>query len=144
MKYLLLFLLCTSCSVKVPSSVPSPTNDVPSVVIAGLDAYRTKGLKPAYAIWGNGTLEFDQAAKDAVIAGLAQVELTYGKMSGYNIVKTVVIGSAVQRVYIVLLYERGPVFAYMDCYKSGEKWLVTDLLFHTKANAVFPPGLLGG
>ena len=123
--------------------VPNPTNDVPPVVIAGLDAYRAKGLKPAYAIWSNGALEFDRASKEAVIAGLTQIELIYGKMIDYNVVKTIVIGSAVQRVYIVLLYERGPVFAYMDCYKTGDKWIVTDLMFHTKANAVFPAKLLG-
>jgi hypothetical protein len=140
MKYILLILLCASCSVKSPA----PPTEPPSVVLAGLDAYQAKGLKPAYEVWSKGTLENDEASRNAVMSGLAHVELTYGKMSGYNIVKTVPISSAVQRVYVVLLYERGPVFGFMDCYKAGEKWLVTDLLFHTKANAVFPPQLLGG
>jgi len=114
------------------------------VVVAGLNAYRTNGLKAAYEIWSKGTLENDKASRDAAISGLTQVEAAYGKMSGYDMVKTVPIGSAVKRIYLVLLYEKGPVYAYIECYKTGDKWLVTDLMFHTKANAVFPTSLLGG
>jgi len=119
-------------------------NDVPPVVIAGLDTYRTNGLQSAYEIWSKGTLESDKASRNMVLTGLSQVESAYGKMIGYDIVKTVPIGSVVRRVYLVVHYEKGPVYAYMDCYKADEKWLVTDLLFHTKANLVFPPALLGG
>jgi hypothetical protein len=140
MKHILLILLCSACLVQTMQAA----NDVPPVVQAGLDAYRTNGLQSAYGIWSKGTLENDKASRDMVLTGLNQVESAYGKMIGYDIVKTVPIGSVVKRVYLVVHYEKGPVFAYMDCYKAEEKWLVTDLFFHTKANLVFPPGLLGG
>lgn len=139
--YLIVALLCTFGLAHIAKMLAGKT---PPVVIAGLDAYQTNSLKSAYGIWSKGSLENDKASKDTILTGLVQVEFLYGKMLGYDIVKTVPIGSVVKRVYLVVHYEKGPVYAYMECYKSDEKWLVTDLMFHTKANVVFPPGLLGG
>ncbi len=132
------------CALSLAQMARAAADEPPPVVIAGLDAYRTNGLKGAYEIWSKGSLENDKGSRDMVLTGLGQVESAYGKMTGYDIVKTVPIGSVVKRVYLVVHYERGPVYAYMDCYNTAEKWLVTDLLFHTKANLVFPPKLLGG
>jgi hypothetical protein len=113
-------------------------------VIAGLKAYETNSARAAFDVWCKGSLEGDKASRDVVINALTQTEGYYGKMKGHEILKTVRIGSAVRRTYLVLLYERGPAYAYIECYRAGEKWLVTDLLFNTKANLVFPPSLLGG
>ena len=89
-------------------------------------------------------MENDKASRQAVIGGLTQMEGFYGKMKDYDLLKAVKIGSSVRRTYVVLLYERGPAYAYVECYKAGEKWIVTDMMFNSKANLVFPASLLGG
>lgn len=132
------------CAFFLAQTTAKAADDVPSVVISGLNTYRTNSLKAAYEIWSRGTLENDKASREAAVSGLTQVESIYGKMTGYDIVKVVPVGAVVKRIYFVVHYEKGPVYAYFDCYNTGEKWVVTDLLFHTKANLVFPASLLGG
>lgn len=139
MKNIVMILLCAFFLAQARAA-----DDVPPVVISGLNVYRTNSLQAAYEIWSKGTLEHDKASREAAVTGLTQVESIYGKMTGYDIVKVVPIGAVVKRVYFVVHYEKGPVYAYFDCYNAGEKWMVSDLLFHTKANLVFPASLLGG
>ena len=140
MKRIRMILLCTISLVQAAKAA----DEVPPVAVAGLNAYRTNGLKAAYEICSKGSLEDDKASRDAAVSGLPQVESTYGRVSGYDVSRAVPIGSAVKRMYLVLFSEKGPVYAYIVCYKTGEKWCVTDLVLHTKANALFPASLLGG
>ena len=138
--FLLPVILACSCS---PSR--NSGGEVPPVVGAGLETYRTNGLSSAYKVWANrGPLESDTSARDNFVIGLEKVQTVYGKVMGYEIVKVVKVSSSVRRVYAVVQYEKAPVYASFDCYRPGDKWYVTDLLFHTKVNMVFPPSLLDG
>ena len=51
-KHLMAILVCALCLAQMAVAA---ADDVPPVVITGLDAYRTNGLKGAYEIWSKGT-----------------------------------------------------------------------------------------
>lgn len=137
--YILLFVLtsflCAGCG-----------RNTPDVVTAGLETYKTNSLKAAYGVWAtDGPLAADLSSRDTFLSGLDRVQAVYGKPTGYEILKVVRLSSSVRRVYAVINCEKGPIYGSFDCYQRDDgKWCVTDLVFHTKANAVFPPSLLDG
>lgn len=119
---------------------------MPGIVIDGLKAYQKSGSKAALAIWlKESPMETGDYSTSVNMDGLlSRIEKSYGKMIGFEPVRTVNLSPSVCRVYLVLRFEKGPAFASFDCYKSKEAWTIPSLDIHTKASQVFPPGLIGG
>ena len=45
--------------------------------------------------------------------------------------------------YVVLLFERGPLYFYFDCYLAGPKWIVSALQYNGKPESILPQSMLG-
>lgn len=128
--------LCTSACAQT---------DIPSVVTDGLNAFQKSGGKSALAAWLKGSpVENDTTTNINMSGLLGQVETAYGKMIGYDIVRVVNISTTVRRVYLVMRFEKGPLFASFDCYKSADSWIIPQVDFNTKVNSVFPASLISG
>jgi hypothetical protein len=118
---------------------------LPTIVAEGLAAYQKSGGPAAITAWLKGSpLEDDSTSTIHINELLGQIETDYGKMIGFDLVRIVTVSPAVQRVYLVLKFERGPVYASFDCYKTGAGWIIATMDANTKANAVFPPRFLDG
>ena len=87
-------------------------------------------------------LENDKTSLMNMKGGFTQIETIYGKMVGHEIIKNYQITESVIRTYAVLLYEKGPLYLYVDCYRSGENWLIPEIQFHTKAQMILPKELI--
>jgi hypothetical protein len=117
----------------------------PKIVTDGLDAYKNSGNEEAFKIWIKGSpLENDKTSYMNMKGGMTQIETIYGKMIGYEILKTINISHSTTRTYAVMLYEKGPVYLYADCYKSPNGWIIPELQFHTKPQMVLPQSLFFG
>ena len=75
---------------------------------------------------------------------LGQIETAYGKMVGFDVLRVVIVSPALQRVYILVKFEKGPVYAAFDCYKTPAGWIIPILNLNTKASEVLPANLLNG
>jgi hypothetical protein len=73
-----------------------------------------------------------------------QVETMYGKMIGYDVLRTVKISSRTNRIYAEIQYEKGPLFMYIDCYRSVNGWIVAMMRFHTDADKILSNEALSG
>ncbi|MCG6918143.1 MAG: hypothetical protein LJE89_11440 [Deltaproteobacteria bacterium] len=124
-------------------TTPSYASDYPKIVTSALETYKRTGFDEAFKIWMNGSpLENDKTSLMNVRGGMTQVETIYGKMIGYELLKSYQISSATIRTYVVLFYEKGPLFMYLDCYKSPKGWIIPELQFHTQAQVILPKELL--
>jgi len=75
--------------------------------------YSQYGAKSALSVWLKGSaLENDFSAD-----GFTQIEKSYGRMIGYETIRVVPVSASMQRVYILIKYQRGPVYVSFDCYK---------------------------
>ncbi len=141
----------------VPAPVPAQTGartataaaaqaaDVPPIVTAGLEAYRANGLRAALDVWlKDSPVGGNPAATTQLVQGLAPIEALYGRMIGHDILRTVNIGPHVRRVYAALLFERGPLYAFFDCYQTPRGWIIPGFLTNTKPQEILPPALLAG
>lgn len=115
---------------------------VPPVVRRGLDAYRSNGGDAAIRAWlVNSPLANDSGAANSVIV-LRRLEQVYGSMVGDEVLKVNPIGNHVVRVYVVLLFQKGPVYMWLKCYETASQWLVSAFLFNPRPDPILPSTLL--
>ncbi len=115
---------------------------VPSTIVTGLGDYAFQGAEAAVKAWVKGThLEGSPEAAIQVNA-LKQVEALYGKFQGYHIIQVRELTPLSVIVYLAIHYERGPVFGRFLAFRIKDGWLLPDISFNAKPEAVFPPELL--
>lgn len=112
---------------------------LPPIVRAGLEAYKLRGATAAVAMWMKDSPITDLSD---VTRGLEQIETVYGKMVGYEPLETVAFGSYASRTYLVILFDKGPVYARFDCYMPKDQWIVTAFLFNTKPELILPAKMM--
>ncbi|WP_263367070.1 hypothetical protein [Edaphobacter bradus] len=117
----------------------SGNETLPSIVIAGLDAYKAKGPEEAVRTW----------IKDSPIDGsrealsqsnsLRQIQDFYGNFQSYEVISIRDLSPRTQVICLVLDYEKGPLFAKFTVYKASQAWILTNFNFNTKEEAILPP-----
>jgi len=120
------------------------TGDVPQIVLDGFAAYRNSGMRAALELWLRTSPVAATANMEQLLGALAQVEGMYGRMIGYDVLRVVHVGTRVRRVYFVLLYEKGPLYGYIDCYQTSRGWVVPGFLTNMQPGVILPPDLLTG
>ena len=116
--------------------------DLPSIILDGLNEYKAKGPDAAVKTWIKGSA-FETSVEAQSQGNLfKQVETMYGKYIGYQIVKMKEITKTTMVVYITMDYEKGPVFASFLTYRSGDSSILANFKFNTKPEAVLPDSLL--
>ena len=114
---------------------------VPLCIQAGMDAYKAKGPEEAVRAWIKDS-PID-GSKDALTQAnfLRQIQDYYGAYQGYEIVSSRNLSSKAQIIYLVVNYEKGPLFGKFVTYKSDAGWILTSFIFNTKEEVIFPPSL---
>jgi hypothetical protein len=135
-------LILLICSLTASAS---PEPEIPAIVTDGLKVYQKSGSKAALEVWLEGSPMDGEEGPEASLRGLlSQIEKAYGKMIGFEPVRTANFSASVRRVYLVLRFEKGPAYMAFDCYKQGDKWTIPSLDVNTKVTQVFPPALISG
>jgi len=83
-------------------------------------------------------MESDKTTTMNLKGNFTQIETMLGKMTGYEILKTVKVSSTTMRVYAEIRYEKGPLFMFLDCYKSANGWIIPTVRFNTDADKILP------
>jgi hypothetical protein len=111
---------------------------VPPAVLAGLDAYKNKGPEEAILAWVKGSPM--DGNKDALSQAniLRQVQDYYGAYQGFEVSSTQDLSPRSRVIYLVLDYEKGPLFAKFLVYRAGQSWMLTSFTFNTKPELIFP------
>lgn len=115
-----------------------------SLVVEGLNAYQRNGGKAGLAVWTRGSAIQNDELKGGSADGFDQIEKSYGKMIGFEVIRVVPIAESMQRVYILLKYERGPAYASFDCYLSSNVWIIPMMNYSVRPSAILPNSILSG
>ena len=108
------------------------------VILSGLQAYKDKGPEDAVRAWiKDSPLDGN---KDALTQAnnLRQVQDYYGTYRGYEVIGMRELSAKTRIVYLVLDYDKGPLFAKFVIYHADQGWILTNFLFNTKEEAVLP------
>ena len=125
-----------------PASI-SYAEETPKIVVDAFEAYKKSGFEGAAKIWYKGSpLESNTTVQMNIKSGITKIETIYGRMIGYEVLKNLKISPSTNRTYAVMLYEKGPIFMYIDCYKSPKGWIIPEMMFNTKAQMILPREVL--
>ena len=69
---------------------------------------------------------------------LRQIQDYYGTYRAFEIVSTKDLSPKTRVIYLVLDFEKGPLFAKFVVYRSGQAWILAYFNFNTKEELVFP------
>ena len=113
-------------------------NDLPSIVLAGLNEYKVKGPDAAVKAWIKGSAFETSIEAMSQANTFRQVEAMYGAYIGYQVIKVKEISKTSKLAYVSIDYEKGPLFSSFLSYKSGEKWLLASFTFNMKPEVILP------
>jgi hypothetical protein len=114
-------------------------DDIPKIVLAGLDAYKAEGADAAMKAWIKGS-PLD-GSKDALSQAnvLRQIQDFYGSYKTFDLVHTRILSPNIRVIYLSLNYEKGPLFAKFVVYQTVQGWILTTFTFNTKDELIIPP-----
>jgi len=135
-------IICLSAMViSCPDDVMA-ADGIPAIVISGLNAYKDGGPEVAIKSWVKGSAVENSVEAQSQASVFRQVETVYGKYIGYEFILSKRISKNTEMVYLVMNYEKGPVFASFLVYKNQGTEIIAQLNFHTKPEAILPQALL--
>ena len=115
---------------------------VPRIVGDGLEKYQFSGAAVAVSVWLQFAGPRVQERGAGYIEALRVAEGVYGKFIGYHVVSIRKLTPATDIVYLVLNYERGPLFARFEVYEHKNTDYVTEFSTGFSPTTVFPEKLL--
>lgn len=123
------------------SSAHKSSDEVPAFIVAGLHAYKEKGPEEAVRVWikGSGIDGSTDALTQA--NNLRQVQDFYGSYRDFEVVSIYEITPRTRVVYLVLDFDKGPLFAKFVVYRPDQTWILANFNFNTKEEAILPTAI---
>lgn len=144
MKSLLAAFAVLLASVAVaPLASAQPKPPVPELINQGLISYAQNGLNNALQTWLHHSLLDRNTLLRSELAALKFADANYGLFEKGEVMRVAEITPRVTRVYLVLYYERAPLWAWFDLYRtrSGNE-VISDVYFSPKVQVILPADLV--
>ena len=144
--------LCLSCifavtllaSHQATAAQETATQDaeIPPVILAGLNAYRSGGAVAAIKEWFIGSALEGEKVDMSQASSFQRVESLYGSYAGFDLIRIVTLTPKTKLIYLEMNFQKGPLFANFHCYRAKSGWVVASLNFHTEVERVIPKEIL--
>jgi hypothetical protein len=128
-------------SAQTSGTTQKTTQDMPGFILAGLKAYKEKGPEEAVRVWIKESAI--DGSKDALTQSnnLLQVQDYYGAYRDFEVVSIHEITPRTRVVYLVLDFDKGPLFAKFVAYRPDKDWILVNFNFNTKEEAILPTAI---
>ena len=121
-----------------PALGQASTGNMPKIVQAGLDAYKTGGPDEAIRVWLRGSALDGGKEVGGYLTTLHQTQELYGNFRAYDLIGTRVLSRVSYVVYVSLDYDRGPLFAKFTMYRTEPAAVLTNIVMNVNEDAVLP------
>lgn len=123
-------------TVAADSNAPPPPP--PKVIQEGFDAWKKTGPSDAFYRWQKGGL-MENGSKYGMLAGyFRRMDQALGNYQSFAIVEAKYIGDNSVVLYLTLNFERAEVYARFLLYRTMKGWVVQNMDFSTRPEAVMP------
>jgi hypothetical protein len=118
---------------------PKPENEnVPTIIQSGFDVYKLEGPDAAVKAWlKNSALEGDKDALGQANV-LRRTQGNYGDYRSFDLVHETDISQSVHILFAAINYEKGPLFAKFNIFRTEHGWVITAFEFNTNSEKLFP------
>lgn len=125
------------------SANAQPRPQPPALINQGLLAYAQNDLNTALQIWLQYSLLDRTTLLRGELAALKYADAHYGAFESGEVMHIAVITPRVTRVYLVLYYERAPLWAWFDLYQTRRgNQVISDVFFSPKVQVILPAELM--
>ena len=137
--FCMITFILTACTV---SAARDENNEIPEVVLAGLDAYGRRGPVAAVDEWiKRGPIPKESTR--GIIEVFRDLQIRYGGYEGYELIDIEEITTVSKVVYIQMNFQNGPIFLKCFCYHNDVGWIITgNLQIDSNFEAILPPHLI--
>jgi len=114
------------------------SEEVPKVILSGLDAYKAEGPEAAMKAWIKGSPI--EGSKEALSQAnnLRQIQDFYGAYKTFHFIQSRNLGPTSRMIYLALDYEKGPVFGKFLVFRAEQGWILTSFLVNTHPEQILP------
>jgi hypothetical protein len=128
-----------SCLFQAPRAGAADSDAVPAIIDNGFAAWAKKGYATyAFDIWKKDGLLDDLRKPAALTAYFKNLDRTLGSYKTYEIVATKHVGASSLIVYLSVNFEHAPVYGRFLVYQTGKDWVVQNIDFSMKPEALMP------
>lgn len=127
-----------------PAASPAQTSQpMPLAIAQGLDAYAQNGLNSALEIWAGNTALDRATLFKSEVPTLRLADANFGLFDRGEVLRVLPVTAQLTRVYVVLYYERAPLWGWFDLYTTRQnKQAISEVFFSPKLSQVLPSELL--
>jgi len=111
---------------------------VPPLIQSGFTLWAKGGADPALNVWEKGGLMEGDSKVAGQSAYFRRLDRAIGNFKSFEVVEAKKIGQTSQIIYLVINFERGAVFARFVFYRTDKNWVVQNMDFNTKPEAIMP------
>jgi hypothetical protein len=134
--------LSLGCGLVVPLLQTAKADSIafaPPIIQTGFTLYASGGPEAALIAWRKGGLLLEADKKVAPqIEDFKQVEKSFGNYKSCELVEAKEIGANSKIVYVSMNFERGAAYMSFLVYKTSKDWVVQNMEFNTKPEAIMP------
>ncbi len=135
---LLLLAACTGLWGLAQPAEAATNPSVPAVVQDGFAAWSKGGAILAFDTWPRGGLLEGSRKLASQSDYFKRLDRALGNYRSYELVESKAIGTTSQILYLAMSFERGAVYARFLVYRTEKGWVVQDMDFNTKPEAIMP------
>ena len=111
----------------------------PGVIDQGFQAWAKRGnASSAMDVWKKGGLLEDDRKPNLLSAYFNQLDRTVGNYKSYEVINAKPVGDSTQIIYAAIKFERVAVYARFLMYHTNAGWVVQNMDFSTKPEAIMP------
>lgn len=126
------------------ASVAQTRQPVPEIINQGFNAYAQNGLNSALQVWLQSSLLDRRTLLSNEMAELSKADAKFGLFEGGEVMRVATITPRVTRVYVVMYYEKAPLWAWFDIYRTRSGALaLSDVFFSPKVSVILPADVSG-
>ena len=111
---------------------------VPMVIQDGFTIWAKGGALFAFEAWQKGGFLEDSRKVASQSSYIRRLDQAIGNYKSYDLVESKGIGPSSQILYFAVNFERGALYARFLVYRTEKAWVVQDMDFSTKPEAVMP------
>jgi hypothetical protein len=111
---------------------------VPPVIQDGFTIWAKSGALLAFDAWRKGGFLEDSRKLASQSSYIQRLDQAIGNYKSYDLVEDKGIGPSSQILYFAVNFERGALYARFLVYRTEKGWVVQDMDFSTKPEAVMP------
>jgi hypothetical protein len=111
---------------------------VPAIIESGFAAFAKGSPELAMDAWRKGGLLETDSKPGAQAETFRQMERTIGSYKSFDLIETKRLSKSSQIVYLTINFERAAVYARFLIYRADKEWVVQNMDFSLKPEALMP------